>query len=628
MVGKNENILVEFDYQNVVLVDPNKVINDEGQVKERLLPHENLVCYANLECVVTPRTRLSRGLDGKTTQQLISIASINFLKPGNDQFLTTEYYDEITGLGTVEGKGANQIKVSSSENPGGYVKTVSNPVDTGLLGIKSINVNTNMGGYSDVTVVMEDVRGRALFEKGEESPYAAFFTFPYPIFYLTMKGYLGQAVKYQLALQTFNADYENTTGNFKITVKFLTYQFNVLTAIPIKYLMSLPYMYETRYSVVPEGNPNKPKGEVQTIPVSKGLQKIREVYKEYKSKGLIVEDFPEMPIQEFLVRLETIEKNLLNAFSEQDLSPLTDFNNYIFDINQYQKEVLTARGSSWVNEYLDVKNFYVESETKNKLYTLKKETRQSGNRELAVEKVKSIIKTYNEKLSKNPTFGDGKSSSISNGISYETIVVQQPKIDLELTFKERTGKTKDEDPNGYKNFSTDYDTILNSINIANIDKKESFWYTFEGKKSFPSQIEKMIKEANDKMKKIEDDLSKKLSDRIQEKENGLGFQPTMRNLVAVIMANTEAFLRMMCDVHSQAWSKRDNETRRSAIIDSNKDVPSPDSKDFVNISNEELIPIYPWPHFFVQNNEDSGEKYVLAYPGDPKYMSKTKSFLR
>ena len=48
MVDKNENVLVEFDYQNIVLVDPNKVIDSEGNVKERLLKHENLVYYANL----------------------------------------------------------------------------------------------------------------------------------------------------------------------------------------------------------------------------------------------------------------------------------------------------------------------------------------------------------------------------------------------------------------------------------------------------------------------------------------------------------------------------------------------------------------------------------------------------
>ena len=49
MVGKEKNILVEFDYENIILVDPNKTIDEEGNVGERFLPPENLVCYAKYE---------------------------------------------------------------------------------------------------------------------------------------------------------------------------------------------------------------------------------------------------------------------------------------------------------------------------------------------------------------------------------------------------------------------------------------------------------------------------------------------------------------------------------------------------------------------------------------------------
>ena len=58
MVGNNENILVEFDYNNITIVDPNKVIDASGNVKERLVNHEDLVFYANLECKVIPRTKI------------------------------------------------------------------------------------------------------------------------------------------------------------------------------------------------------------------------------------------------------------------------------------------------------------------------------------------------------------------------------------------------------------------------------------------------------------------------------------------------------------------------------------------------------------------------------------------
>ena len=49
MVGKSENILTEFDYNNITIIDPNKVVDELGNVKERLVNQENLVMYANLE---------------------------------------------------------------------------------------------------------------------------------------------------------------------------------------------------------------------------------------------------------------------------------------------------------------------------------------------------------------------------------------------------------------------------------------------------------------------------------------------------------------------------------------------------------------------------------------------------
>ena len=87
MVDKSENILVEFDYNNISIIDPNKVIDSDGKVKERYVKQENLVMYANLECKVLPRTKLAIGVANNDQVQTVSIASINFLKPGDKTFL-------------------------------------------------------------------------------------------------------------------------------------------------------------------------------------------------------------------------------------------------------------------------------------------------------------------------------------------------------------------------------------------------------------------------------------------------------------------------------------------------------------------------------------------------------------
>ena len=61
MVGNQENILVEYDYDNITLIDPNNVVDLNGNVKERTVKQEDLVIYANLECNVLPRTKLAVG---------------------------------------------------------------------------------------------------------------------------------------------------------------------------------------------------------------------------------------------------------------------------------------------------------------------------------------------------------------------------------------------------------------------------------------------------------------------------------------------------------------------------------------------------------------------------------------
>ena len=55
-----KSIYVETDYDNIILIDPNKIVVD-SKVRDRLVDHEDLVFYANLETRVIPRTKLAIG---------------------------------------------------------------------------------------------------------------------------------------------------------------------------------------------------------------------------------------------------------------------------------------------------------------------------------------------------------------------------------------------------------------------------------------------------------------------------------------------------------------------------------------------------------------------------------------
>ena len=73
------DILVEFDYNNIIVVDPNKTIDGQGNIQERLVDHENLVMFVNLEAELLPRTKLAVGGSPQDVATTISVAKINFL---------------------------------------------------------------------------------------------------------------------------------------------------------------------------------------------------------------------------------------------------------------------------------------------------------------------------------------------------------------------------------------------------------------------------------------------------------------------------------------------------------------------------------------------------------------------
>ena len=661
MVDSSENILVEFDYNNIVIVDPNKVIDADGNSKERLINHENLVMYANLECKPIPRTKLAIGSDNNDIIRNTSIAAINFLKPGGKEFLDNSYTDEITGKDTLKGMGDNQVKVDSFKNPDKddefYTRQTlisggkHGAVDNGLLGIVSISIKQNTSFTPTVTIELEDIKGRALFEGGDNSPYAVFFNLPYPVFYLTIKGFFGKAVRYSLMLENFTSRYNTSSGNFHITLKMITYKYNVLNEVTMAAALATPHMYTNNLPVKgSEGGPSQ-STTVNDLPVQKGTQKIKEMYSEYKSKGLIPNDFPEITIMQMYYRLEFFIKNYLESFIQQNMAPLNDVEFYSKKLKEYQNKVFYIINESWFETYMDKQNYFVSASDGMKLYSFKKEYSDEKKKEEALTVLKKLIVEYNDILNTNKTLGENGSyeingkkqrSSIPNKIKIELFyqsLTNANEINLTETFKQRKGNQEPttEDLNNLEKELSEN----NNFNAAKITlqdgepKQENIYYKFGNlnnssvgnlnkvvNPTFLSEINRMNKDLIAYREKIQDDITKALAEKLQSKSTGLGFVPSARNVMAVIFANGEAFLRLMDDVHTRAWDKRDDKIRKNCILNSSTSSASADN---VSSGSNETLPIYPWPQFIVETNGENGEeKYVIAYPGDPDYVNQTK----
>ena len=119
------------------------------------------------------------------------------------------------------------------------------------LGVESVQVSYESWYTPTVTIKFIDVRGSALFGREEavhvdekltaENIFGAFFTMPYPLFRLQVKGFLGKPVTYQLTCSGFKGEFNSQTGNFEAVATFIGYSWSLMTDIPFAYLVAAPY---------------------------------------------------------------------------------------------------------------------------------------------------------------------------------------------------------------------------------------------------------------------------------------------------------------------------------------------------------------------------------------------------
>src|SRR5210317_399602 len=298
----------------------------------------------------------------------------------------------------------------------------------------------------------------------------------------------------------------------------------------------------------------------------KCMEKIKEVYSLYKTKGLIDEDFPEITLNQMMMRLEYFNRYVMEAYSKEDMSVLTDIVNYENDLSDYRRKVFINTQDSWFEKYVDASSKIVKSNTSQALlYEFKKE--------LDEQKIRARFElSSNEYVVAN------------DGIQEQEVGVR---------------------------FIMFCDTITKHFQNG----------------SFLSKLAKIDDTFKDKRKKIEEELSEALAKKIISSDVGLGFNPTINNVLAVICACAEGFYRLMDEVADNAWEERTNPKRLSAIIPPQKSFGE-DGKRLLNqvtttggtLQNKSIV--YPWPQYFEEVFDENGDsKYEIKYPGQPSIAS-------
>ena len=594
----NKNIYVESNYDNIFVIDPNRVYNDQNLPEPRSVNQEELVMYVNLQCELVPRSRLVKGSDGNSGQILqVAAGTVDYLNPNGNQELTTNWSELQEGV------------------------TNQNSLNKELLGIRRVIFKVGLDFVPEVTISLEDVRGRSLFEGGDDSVYSVFFNYPWPVFYLTLKGYYGKATKTRLFLNKFYSSMNQNSGNFELELSFMSEQFSVLRDIQYADLFAVPQMYSKKFSTNQQvsqttqiGGTDSGTNEITTY---RGYEKIKLVYSNYKNKGLIDENFPELTLPQLMNKLDNFVNNTLSQYGKLSFNSFTDYENYKTSIINYNAEVFTT-SLSWFSTYMDLKNPFIvtENDVDYEVYTFK--PNQVENSVTAYSVLEEIVNRNNQILSNNPTFGETGDSEIKVPITLSSLIMPTlsiSEIDIVKTLTVRnngTPPTQEE----IDNFGTELGLIFANANSL-LDIEISPFYRLDGEGYFANESEKLRQELKSNENEIEQNLSEEL-DIILESNSGIGFKPTVKNILAVILASAEAFLLLLDDVHVSAFDNRNSTIRRNAALAGG----NPQLSDIVNLPDS---PVYPWPQFVVEKTINNNTVYENAYPGDVNYLSITRA---
>jgi len=613
------NILTQQIGGNVVSIDPNRLVAPDGKITDRLVNHEDLVMYANLTAMIIPRSKLLIGAAaGDEIRIEIADGELNFLKPKGKTSFDSDWTEAFTNPDVNK-----QIKTTTKEGVT-ISKEIKNQNDFQGFGITSISIKINSSYIPQVTINFTDVRGKTLFEQARvNTPYTAFFHLPYPTFFLTIKGFYGKAVQYQLTMEKFVARFDPSSGDYLVTCDFKGNHIAMLRDINMHEIVTAPYMYPTRTDA-----------DSGDITMTKGRQYLEEVYGEYYSKKLIGDDIfdKKYTVVELIEKIQAIDNDMSNVFGKAPMEATTHKLEYAETLKKFREAVTGNKG--WAGKYLDTRTVMRRNLTvieppipspgipgsgsgvntgrtiTTAAYPLKgmsaatmetDPTKKLANKKRIVDSAKNalavIVNKYKKLLSENPTF---------NSRSKE----MDGKYRVQTKFNDNT----------YDIYESSKVEGMQKIDGITASLKQSLapWFAFEGKpESFMTEWLTTKNIFNDKAKTLAEDLSVILNTRLMAE---IGFKPTIRNVFAIILAGADTFLRLLDDVHTDAFAQRQNPQRLAVAIDSNDTAPTTAKANQI---------VYPWPQYYNVEEQPKGEggcsvtSSVLTYPGASNVIATT-----
>lgn len=523
-----------YDSGKLFIVDPNPENN--GMVNT-----EDLNIIVELETINKERsaihlTNTSIGhIDTKSANNL----RVNFIdgsKFGNEKSLTTHY----TEIGSPYG--------------------VDNK-DLETFGITSIDIEFNSSYAPLIKINFTDVRAR-MFEQGNNSPYNVFFTLPYPVFKLKVKGYYGKAVTYCLHLLKFNAEFDAQTGNFNIVGEFIGYTYALLSDMLIGYLKAIP---ETSFGqdLIKEKLLKNSANDEEFITLWELTERVKKLNSEISGIKNSDDDVKEIAKNnESKLTLEKIKNEISSVFTRlsSDDKGYNGNDGYVYFRNPSSdddKRVIKG----------EIDNLQITLDTI--INNFNNETSDS----LRIDKnLFKIIRYDSQKQYFKNTSYTGNNTSIKNN--------QELINDLSSLLSRNTNIGSNQD-----------------ISILNLKKGMDF-------------IVKYLKDIEETNRRLNNRVSSEIEDKITAV---FGFTPSVKNFIKILTSHVELLLESIKKVSSIAEDNKDIRLSKVLLLDNNSFPDIPDNSQ-----------IYAFPEYTKENSDGVYEDAWLGKDFEPDVFPEIK----
>lgn len=544
--------MTNYQEKNRVKYTEPTGINDAG-ANGYQSPLEDLCISVDLEIIYS--TRKACGIGNENGEmKTVGFSSDNgtiVFNGGTDGFLTTNFTDI----------------------------TASKPWENTreCLGIKSIDISYNPTMYPQVVVKFTDIRGASLinsqesksnYDAGVGSFYSLLYSVPSPKYKLTVKGFYGNPVVYNLVVSSTKLDFDASTGNFDITVKFIGYMFGVYSDVPMTYLAVAPYVLDAGVQYW-----ETERGESGRFHYNNGTGEVP------------MWTFPELRYQIAMA----IQSEEHMTVADDRKSTARKYDNKIALLQKLYDEFpfpCTALGERWE-----------EPDGAKIVYSIRD---RDDVRSLVAKKAADFeadLKKYNEGFTDDPVNGFGYVSGYKNEKNIRRYSFRRDK---------KTNKFEINKPDSY------YESIKDEIDSRIFEKKNNglgvyYLYVADRGNLHPFNGGKSLL---DKMEKVR--AEKKKKDREYEQAenqaivNALGFPPTIRNLYQMAFAHFETFAHIFYECTKEVNSQLSvNDERRRAGHYSM-------TADMTDCFNDELP---PFPAFYSERTDGDSMKREEIWAG-------------